>query len=219
VLTGFNQGEVRSLMMLAPKPPATAQDYEKGIRERYGEFADAFLKLYPAADYKESIIAATRDALYGWTSERLARRAAAIGQPAYVYLWDHGYPAMDQAGLHAFHASELPYVFGTLRPLPPRWPAMPESDRPLSDAMLGYWTSFAKTGIPRAKDAPAWPAWGKGRDYLHVTDAPKAESDLMPGMFEQYEAVVCRRRAAGVAWNWNVGLASPKLPAKAARCQ
>jgi para-nitrobenzyl esterase len=218
ILTGFNQGEIRSLMVLTPKAPANAEGYEKEIRARYGEFADAFLKLYPAADYKQSIIATTRDALYGWTSERLARKASAIGQPAYVYLWDHGYPAMDQAGLHAFHASELPYVFGTLRPLPPNWPAMPESDRGLSDAMLGYWTSFAKTGVPSAVGAAVWPAWGKARNYLHVTDAPKAEPGLMPGMYDQYEAVVCRRRAAGVVWNWNVGLASPKLPAKAPGC-
>src|SRR3546814_1863609 len=38
---------------------------------------------------------------------------AALGQPAYFYIFDHGYPAMEQWGLHAFHASELPYVFGT----------------------------------------------------------------------------------------------------------
>ncbi|MBN8813581.1 MULTISPECIES: carboxylesterase/lipase family protein [unclassified Sphingomonas] len=218
ILTGFNQGEIRSLMVLAPKAPATAEEYEKSIREKYGEFADGFLKLYPAADYKESILATSRDALYGWTTERLARKQAAIGQPAYVYLWDHGYPAMAAAGLHAFHASELPYVFGNLAPLPPKWPVMPESDRPLSDAMLGYWTSFAKTGTPAAKDAAAWPAFGKDRDYLHITDAPRAERGLMPGMYDQYEAVVCRRRAAGVAWNWNAGLAAPKLPPKAPGC-
>lgn len=214
LLTGFNQGEIRSLRVLAPKAPDTAEDYEKGIREKYGEFADGFLKLYPAATYKESILQASRDALYGWTTERLARKQAAIGQPAYVYLWDHGYPAMDQADLHAFHASELPYVFGNLTPLPPKWPVMPESDRPLSDALVGYWTSFVKDGAPGG----TWAAWGKARNYLHITDAPKLEAGLMPGMYDQYEAIVCRRRAAGVAWNWNVGLASPKLPAKAAGC-
>ncbi|MFS2111439.1 carboxylesterase/lipase family protein [Sphingomonas sp. Sphisp140] len=214
ILTGFNQGEIRSLRMLAPKAPATPEEYEQAIREKYGEFADAFLKLYPAATYRESILATTRDALYGWTSERLARRQAALGKPAYVYLWDHGYPAMDGKDLHAFHASELPYVFGNLTPLPPLWPEIPESDRPLSDAMLGHWASFVKSGNP----GTAWPAFGKDRAYLHITDAPKAETGLMPGMYDQYEAVVCRRRAAGVAWNWNVGLASPKLPAKAKGC-
>jgi len=215
VLAGFNQGEIRSLMVLAPKAPDSAADYEKAIRERYGDFSDGFLKLYPAADYKESILATTRDALYGWTSERLARRQTALGQPAYLYLWDHGTPAMDQAGLHAFHASELPYVFGTFDGLPPRWPAVPAGDRGLSDTMLGYWANFAKSGAA----GKGWPAYGAQRNYLHIADTPQAKTGLMPGMFEQYEAVVCRRRAAGVAWNWNVGLASPKLPPKATGCE
>lgn len=218
ILAGFNQGEIRSLRVLAPKAPATAAEYEKTIRERYGEFADAFLRLYPAADYKESILATTRDALYGWTAERLARKQTAIGQPAYLYLWDHGYPAMDEAGLHAFHASELPYVFGTFDKTPPHWPKVPESDRILSDKIIGYWTSFAKSGIPSATGAPAWSAYGSTGNFMHFADTPRPETKLMPGMYDQYEAVVCRRRAAGIGWNWNVGLASPKLPPKAEGC-
>jgi para-nitrobenzyl esterase len=215
LLAGFNQGEIRSLMMLAPKAPDSAADYEQAIRDRYGDFADAFLELYPAADYKESILATSRDALYGWTAERLARKQTALGQPAWLYLFDHGYPAMDSAGLHAFHASELPYVFGTFDGTPPRWPKVPESDRPLSDAMLGYWARFAKSGAT----GQGWPAYGEQRNYMHFADTPQAKTRLMPGMYEQYEAVVCRRRAAGIAWNWNVGLASPKLPPKAAMCE
>jgi para-nitrobenzyl esterase len=219
LLAGFNAGEIRSLTVLAPKPPADAATYESEVRARYGDLSDAFLKLYPAADYKESILATTRDALYGWTAERLARKQTAVGQPAYLYLFDHGYPAMEAAGLHAFHASELPYVFGTIDTLPPRWPAIPAGDRGLSDTMIGYWTSFARTGKPVAPGAPVWPVWGTRGDFLHIAAAPRVETGLMPGMYQLNEAVVCRRRASGkVGWNWNVGLASPKLPAKAQGC-
>lgn len=221
LLAGFNQGEIRSLMILAPKPPATAAEYEATIRDRYGELADAFLRLYPAADYKESIIATTRDGLYGWTAERLARKQTAIGQPAYLYLFDHGYPAMDDAGLHAFHASELPFVFGTLADTSPRWPKIPDTagERALSDAMIGYWTSFARDGKPVAAGAPDWPAYGSAANYMHFTGTPQVEAKLMPGMYEFNETIMCRRRATGkIGWNWNVGLAAPKLPAKAAGC-
>src|SRR3569623_366068 len=215
LLAGFNQGEIRSLMMLAPKPPATAADYEAAIRARHGELADAFLRLYPASDYKESIIATTRDALYGWTAERLARKQTAIGQPAYLYLIDHGYPAMDAAGLHAVHASELPFVFGTIDTLPPRWPAIPATadERALSDAMADYWTSFARTGKPVASNAPAWPAYGAAGNYMHFAATPQPDTKLMPGMYALNETVMCRKNASGVAWNWNVGLNAPKLPA------
>jgi len=221
VLAGFNQGEIRSLMMLAPKAPATAAEYEAKIRENYGELADAFLKLYPAADYKESILKTTRDSLYGWTAERIARKQAAVGQPAYLYLWDHGYPAMDDAGLHSFHASEIPYTFGAFTGVGPLWPKVPDTaeERGLSDAMINYWTSFAITGVPKAANAPAWPAFGAEHNYMHFTAAPAPEANFMPGMYALNEEVMCRRKATGkLPWHWNVGLMSPPLPPKAPGC-
>lgn len=221
LLAGFNQGEIRSLMMLAPKPPATAADYEATIRDRYGDLADAFLKLYPAADYKESIIATTRDGLYGWTAERMVRKQTGLGQRAYLYMFDHGYPAMEAAGLHAFHASELPYVFGTIDTLGPNWPKIPATpeEQALSDAMLDYWTSFARNGNPVAAKAPAWPAYGTAGNYMHFTAKPEPSKDLMPGMFALNEAVMCRKKATGkIGWNWNVGLAVPKIPPRTAGC-
>ncbi|MBS0276390.1 MAG: carboxylesterase family protein [Proteobacteria bacterium] len=221
ILAGFNQGEIRSLRILAPKVPASAADYEKTIRAKYGDLADAFLKLYPSSNMQESIWATTRDALYGWTAERLVRDQTAIGQPSYLYLFDHGYPAMDNAGLHAFHASELPYVFGTVDRLGPNWPKPPATpeEAKLSDAMIGYWTSFARTGKPVAANAPDWPAYDSTAAYMHFTRAPEPSTHLMPGMFTLNEDVVCRRRAAGdVAWNWNVGLVSPPLPPQTSNC-
>ncbi len=140
--------------------------------------------------------------------------------PAYLYLFDHGYPAADEAGLHAFHASELPFVFGTADATPPRWPKIPATPREtaLSDAMIDYWTSFARSGAPQAAAAP-WSAFGPGKAYLHFGNTAEAATDVFPGMYALNEAVVCRRRAQGKqAWNWNVGLAAPTLPAKAPGC-
>jgi len=211
VLAGFNQGEIRSLRILAPPAPADAATYEAAIRRRYGDLSSAFLQLYPARDYRESILATTRDALYGWTSERLARRQAERGQPSYLYLWDHGYPAMEEAGLHAFHASELPYMFGTLERTGPYWPRIPDSarEKALSSTLVDYWTSFAATGIPKAAGAPPWPVFRDNRTVMHIAALPVARPRLLGAAFDLNEEVVCRRRAAGIAWNWNVGLAAP----------
>jgi len=221
ILAGFNSGEIRSLRFLAPPAPALASTYEKSIRERYGDLADAYLKLYPSSDVPESILASTRDAIYGWTAERLVRKQAAIGQPSFLYLFDHGFPAADKAGLHAFHASEVPFVFGTLDRTPAQWPKAPPTaaEAKLSDQMLDYWTSFVRTGGPKAADAPNWPDFGAGGGVLIFQAGPKAYADLFPGMYALNEQVVCRRRASGdVPWNWNGGLASPPLPAKIAGC-
>jgi para-nitrobenzyl esterase len=222
ILTGFNSGEIRSLRILAPQPPASTAAYETTIRSQYGDLADEFLRLYPSADMKESVLATTRDALYGWTAERLVRMQTALGKPSFLYFWDHGYPAADSAGLHGFHASELPYVFGTFDGTPPLWPKIPATpqETKLSDAMIGYWTSFARAGKPQATNEPDWPAFGPTGSYMAFEDVPKPADHLLPGMYEFVEETVCRRRASGdIAWNWNVGLYSPKLPPQQAQCK
>lgn len=221
ILAGFNSGEIRSLRMLAPPPPKSAAAYERIIRERYGDLADDFLRLYPSSDMGESVLATTRDALYGWTAERLVRNQEAVGAPSFLYLFDHAYPAADNAGLHAFHGSEIPFVFGTLDRTPQFWPRPPKSpaETRLSDAMIEYWTSFARTGRPTAEGEPDWPAFGPRRAYMAFEDAPRPGTHLMPGMYGLQEQVVCRRLASGdLAWNWNVGVVSPPLPPAGPAC-
>lgn len=222
ILAGFNEGEIRSLRVLAPPPPADAATYEKTIRASYGDMADAFLKLYPATDLAEAMLLPPRDALYGWTAERLVRKQTAAGAPSFLYFWDHGYTAADTMGLHAFHASEIPYVFGTADRTPPFWPKVPAApaETKLSDAMAGYWASFARDGVPSATGEPAWQPYGTTRAYMGFAGAPRPGTHLMPGMFEFNEEVMCRRRAkGGIPWNWNFGIVSPPLPAGDPRCR
>lgn len=218
VLAGFNDGEIRSLIFLAPPLPGSPAEYETAIRERYGDLADEFLRLYPASDLQTSLYSAVRDALYGWTAERLVRDQSALGLPAYLYFWDHGYPAADSTGRHAFHGSETPYVFGTFARTTSRWPRPPSTpeDLALSDAMTAYWASFARDSRPVAPQSPSWSSYAPEGAYLAIEQAPRPARDLMPGMFAFHEEVMRRRRAqGGIAWNWNVGMWSPKNPATA----
>jgi len=222
LLAGFNSGEIRSLTALAPKPPASAIQYETTIDNQYLDLAKEFLRLYPSDNMQESIYATTRDALYGWTAQRLVRKQTAIGQPAFLYFFDHGYPTEEELGLHGFHASELPYVFGTFEGTPAHWPKVPDTpaQRSLSAAMIGYWTSFALTGRPKAANQPDWPAFGTTSSYMDFKEVPQPGDDLLPGMYELNEQVMCRRRANGAfGWSWNVGLWSPKLPPQLERCK
>jgi para-nitrobenzyl esterase len=210
IVVGFNEGEIRSLRMLAPPKPASAEAYEAAIRQRYGDLSDDFLKLYPATDLSQSLLATTRDALYGWTAERLADKQTALGKPAFLYLFDHGYPAAQARDLHAFHAAELPYIFGTHDRTPAGWRKPPASsvELRLTQAIQGYWADFVKTGAPGG--SPAWKSYGEARAYMAFEDAPVAKTRLMPGMYALHEEVVRRRRAEGdTPWNWNVGIVAP----------
>lgn len=222
IIAGFNSGEIRSLRFLAPPVPANAVTYETAIRGRYADLADPFLKLYPSSNLEESILTIARDAMYSWTAERLVNKQAALGPSSFLYMFDHGYPAADAARLHAFHASELPYVFGNTQRTPPLWPKVPSTaaETKMSDAMMDYWTSFMRSGEPSAPDQPRWTAYGSGRAYMTFADEPRAGTRPLPGMYELNEEVVCRRRASGSqSWNWNVGIISPPLPPRAEHCR
>jgi para-nitrobenzyl esterase len=81
--------------------------------------------------------------------------------------------------------------------------------------MIGYWSSFARTGRPQTANEPDWPAFGSTSAYMAFEDAPHLSDRLLPGMYALMEQVVCRRRASGdQAWNWNVGIAAPRLPGR-----
>jgi len=113
-------------------------------------------------------------------------------------------------------------VFGSIASLPPYWPKPPATreEAALSDAMVGYWTSFARSGAPTAAGQPPWPAFGTAGAYMAFEDGPRPSADPMPRMYALHEEVVCRRRAEGNApWNWNIGLWSPPLPPEATGCR
>ncbi|MGW7333662.1 carboxylesterase family protein, partial [Streptomyces sp. NPDC054840] len=86
------------------------------------------------------------------------RDGAALGRyvPVYTYRFSDrgapdftGLPAPPDLPYGATHGFELPYLF-TLAPLT-------GPQRQLADRMTGYWTGFARTGVPAAPGAPRWP--------------------------------------------------------------
>jgi para-nitrobenzyl esterase len=222
LIAGFNSGEIRTLRFLTPPLPASREDYAAGIRAHYGDLADAYLRLYPAErSLEQDGLDSTRDAVFGWTAERLVRKQAALGQPSFLYYFSHSYPSADAAGLTGFHASEVPFVFGTITATPPAWPKIPDTDaeRRFAGAMLDYWTSFARSGRPSSASGPAWHGFGQDSAYMDFAETPHASTGLMPGMYSLHEQVMCRRRAdGGQSWNWRTGSAAPVLPAPVSSC-
>jgi para-nitrobenzyl esterase len=192
--------------------------YAQQIRARYGDLAAEFLRLYPPSDVSASTMAAGRDAVFGWGAERIVRNEAEAGAPSYLYYFDHEYPAALARGLHAFHASEISYVFGHVGPGAPAGPNWPRPEGPkekaLSDAMIGYWTSFARSGAPKAAGQPDWPTFAPKHSYMEFADRPRPSTDVLPGMFALNEEIMRRRRAAGdQQWIGPAGYTAAVLPA------
>lgn len=53
----------------------------------------------------------------------------------------------------AAHASDVPYLFD----LTGKYLLRGTAQRVLGNAMIGYWASFARTGVPSVPGEPAWP--------------------------------------------------------------
>ncbi|WP_135211230.1 carboxylesterase/lipase family protein [Vitreimonas flagellata] len=221
LMAGLTSGEIRGLRFLLPPLAANADAYVAEIRARYGDLADEYLRLYPPTDLEQTRLAASRDVVFGWASERLVRNQSAIGQPSFLYYFDQDYPAAAEADLTAFHASEVPFVFGTFDATPAHWPQIPDTadQRSVSDAMIDYWTSFARNGGPVATNGPAWAPYARERAFMRFNQGARLETQFMPGMYELHEEVMCRRRQSGAqSWNWRSGSTAPVLPASAAAC-
>lgn len=215
LMAGFTGGEMKSFDPGALPPyPASPAALETQVRAAYGPQADAFLRLYPAADVKESSLAAARDSYFGWGTERLLQLHARTGRPAWLYYFDHVPAAAAERGVGSFHSSDVPYVFGNIGPgaiAPRNWPTPPTDaqDIAMSEVVMDYWAAFARTGRPVPAGHPAWPAFtAPDGGYLAFRGGQAtAETNLLPGMFAVQDAQMQRLRAADEAWVWpNTGV-------------
>ena len=108
----------------------------------------------------------------------IARILSARGQPVYEYRFSYVATSMRKiwtAG--APHASEIPYVFDTVRA---HYGARTSAaDAAMARAMHRYWVAFARTGRPDPTGEPAWPRYhGRTDRLMNFTErGPMAERD------------------------------------------
>ena len=162
VLIGYNSDEGASFSR-----SKTPEDYIKGVRDRYGKFADDLIKAYPAGTTTVPKTARDldRDAAFGWHTWSWARLQSKTGKSKvfYYYFDQHpDYPAdSPRYGQGSPHGSEIVYVFQHLNDSNPMMgnTQRNKADQDISDAMSTYWTNFAKYGDPNGSGVPAWPAF------------------------------------------------------------
>ncbi len=102
-----------------------------------------------------------------WSWAKLASKEKE--NKVYVYEFSKSPPFpknSDQAGWGATHGSDLAYVFGNLDQNNWNWA---EDDYRLSNAMVNYWTNFAKYGNPNSAGLPQWPEFSvENPQKLHL---------------------------------------------------
>jgi para-nitrobenzyl esterase len=206
ILIGSNKDE-GSFVLRGP----TAEQWTARVRGRWGDLADAYLKLYPAgsdAEAAKSSEAAFSDEM-GWHMRRYAQAQAAIGKKVYLYYFTHEPPTeAGKPNLRATHTAEIPYVFNNLKAVrvypdssSPELTMASAADRRLADIVSSYWVNFARIGDPNGHGLAQWPEYkdkASGRAMI-LGDTQQPETSVATAKFDLYDALYAKQLAAARA--------------------
>jgi para-nitrobenzyl esterase len=115
----------------------------------------------------------------------IAGSVAKTKAKVYLYQFSRVPPTQEGTQLGAYHASELPYVFGNLD----MSQGYNQTDQDLSKAIMGYWTSFAKAGDPNGGGQTEWPSYGPGDQNLELGDQITTNSGLYRAQIDLAERI------------------------------
>ena len=139
-------------------------------RPLYGGWTDITVATYTARIIlhgNPALDQATNDIMIACPVGAEAALTTSAGRRAFVYRFDRSVPGKGESELGAFHALELPYVFGTFQARAFSWLPFTSTDHKLSQIMQAYWTNFAKFGDPNGQGLPHWTPWNTRQEpYL-----------------------------------------------------
>jgi para-nitrobenzyl esterase len=203
LLAGWNKDENAGVLYSKETPPTT-ENLVKRIKARFGPEADQALEFYPhatAAEARQSTedLASDFAAVYK-TWKWLEMQNQTGDSPVYRYLFTRTPPeplSVTEDGiplvkLGARHSAEIEYVFGVLK-----WKKIPwqPADFKVSDAMMTYWSNFAKTGDPNGAGLPHWPRYTpQDRQVMMLGDDIQAQPATDQKRFEFIDSFVARFR-------------------------
>ena len=112
---------------------------------------------------KKSWVDFSTDAMFTAQMQKWGNLMSNVESPAYLYLWNW-YPSINGSKEYrAFHAAEVPYIFGNFDVFDID---VSERDLNFSKVMMEIWTSFAKDGIP-SLGTKEWPIFDpKNQRYV-----------------------------------------------------
>lgn len=191
VIVGFNAdegGQFAERMI-----PANADVYAQNIRQQFGEFADDYLKLYPAGSrevMRDSAARRFRDERHTWKMLTWARMMQPMKSPVWLYYFTQ-IPPDSRFGAH--HAAEIIYVFDNLSRRQAAWT---EEDRNVAKTMSAYWVNFAKTGDPNGAGLLQWPRYETKSDrHIEFGKTIAVKEGLHKEAFEFWDKYFAAQRA------------------------
>ena len=170
MIAGFNADEgtlfydsIYSPTVLRPQITGTLEEREAALASVFGlNPAKALQALYgmnTLESWDKGAMDMLGDDMFGVHMRYVGRRNAEAGAPTYLYHFTRVPPSPRQT-IGAFHAAEISFVFNSH----PRGLKITDRDMALTEAMMTYWSNFARTGDPNGTGVPQWPAFSLERD-------------------------------------------------------
>jgi len=193
VIAGTNHDEYRLFVALdfdlVGNPILTSGEYVNDTTALFGPLAPGVLAFYPFAAYPnggEALGASGTDGVFSCPARNVDQALSKL-VPTYAYEFndENAPPAQSAFGglltfpLGAYHSSELPYLFPGIDVfgLPV---TLSSQQAELSEAMVSYWTQFAKKGDPNSSGEPLWSPYSASTDEFQslIPPVPMVESNF-----------------------------------------
>ncbi len=181
LIAGWNRDEGMAMKDITP------EKWKEWADEHFKDRAPEFLRLYPGETDEQAARSSADffgDSFIAFSTWKWIVAHRKTGEsPIYRYHLElQSPPSKFHPGSFAFHSDDIEYVFGTLDTRPGAvW--RPE-DRKLSEAMMTYWTNFAKTGDPNGSGVPLWPMTGADNIVMHLDNPAAAAPSTVEPRYE-----------------------------------
>ena len=128
------------------------------------------------------------DRIMGEPARFVAKTLAAQGHTVYEFRFSYVAESMRQEWPGAPHASEIPFVFDTVKA---RYgAALTPRDETVAQLTNAYWVAFAKSGNPNGDGRPAWPAYAIASDaILDIGDNSQGGPDPLKARLDFMEDI------------------------------
>jgi para-nitrobenzyl esterase len=193
VIAGTNHDEYRLFVALdfdlIGNPILTSAQYDSASNALWGSLGPPVLGLYPFAAYPtggQALGASGTDGVFSCPARNVDQALSKLVTTyAYEFNDENAPPAQSAFGglltfpLGAYHSSELQYLFPGIDVfgLPT---TLSSQQTQLSDAMVSYWTQFAKNGDPNSPGEPLWSPYSASTDEFQslIPPVPVVESNF-----------------------------------------
>jgi para-nitrobenzyl esterase len=195
VISGTNHDEWRLFVAedydFQGNPILTSAEYEAAVTALWGSsLAPVILALYPYSGYPSGGVAlgaSGTDGIFSCPGRNAVQFLSQfVTTYAYEFNDENAPPSQSAFGgyltfpLGAYHTAELQYLFKNASYFGLPLGSLSHKQVQLSDAMISYWTQFAKTGNPNSSGEPVWSPYSAASDEFQsfIPPTPVVESNF-----------------------------------------